>query len=149
MYIDTSVLGGCFEPEFLTASLALIEQFRSGTLIAVISNLAVLELDRAPVSVRAVLVRIPAAHRENVLVTPEAARLARCYIAAGVIGWSMLEDAEHIATATVHEVDAIVSWNFKHIVNTQRIQGYHSVNVREGWPPIAIRSPAEVIANGG
>ena len=32
----------------------------------------------------------------------------------------MMTDTLHIATATVHHADVLVSWNFKHIVNMVR-----------------------------
>jgi hypothetical protein len=54
-------------------------------------------------------------------------------------------DAQHIAIATVARVDALVSWNFKHIVNLNRIHGYNSVNLRRGYPMIEIRAPREVL----
>lgn len=46
----------------------------------------------------------------------------------------MKADAQHIALATVGHVDVLVSWNFRHVVNLQRIRGYNSVNLRQGYP---------------
>lgn len=40
----------------------------------------------------------------------------------------------------VARVDVLVSWNFRHIVNLQRIHGYNSVNLRRGYPMIEIRT---------
>nr|VFJ48364.1 MAG: hypothetical protein BECKDK2373B_GA0170837_102027 [Candidatus Kentron sp. DK] len=57
----------------------------------------------------------------------------------------MREDAQHIAMASVERADLLVSWNFKHIVNIQRIHAYNSVNLRLGYPILEIRSPLEVI----
>lgn len=59
----------------------------------------------------------------------------------------MRVDAQHIAIATVARVDVLVSWNFKHIVNLQRIHGYNSVNLRYGYPMIEIRTPREVMSD--
>ena len=42
----------------------------------------------------------------------------------------------------------MVSSNFKHIVNLQRIQAYNSVNLRQGYPLLEIRTPMEVINYG-
>jgi len=39
----------------------------------------------------------------------------------------------------------IVSWNFKHIVHFDKIRGFNAVNLREGYLPIEIRSPREII----
>ena len=54
-------------------------------------------------------------------------------------------DAEHIASASVADVDLIVSWNFKHIVHFEKIRGYHAVNLLRGFHQIPIHSPTEVI----
>jgi len=51
----------------------------------------------------------------------------------------------HIALATINRVDVLASWNFKHIVNLDRIKGYNSVNYRLGYPMIEIRSPKDLI----
>ena len=53
-------------------------------------------------------------------------------------------DAEHIATATVARADLVVSWNFKHIVQFERIRGYNAVNLKLGYPTLAIHNPREV-----
>jgi hypothetical protein len=55
--------------------------------------------------------------------------------------------SEH--AATVHRTDVLVSWNFKHVVNLDRIRGYNSVNLREGYPMLEIRSPQEVLPYDG
>ncbi len=52
---------------------------------------------------------------------------------------------QHIAVATLGRVDVVVSWNFKHIVNLNRIRLYNSVNLKLGYPMIEIRSPREVL----
>jgi hypothetical protein len=47
--------------------------------------------------------------------------------------------------ATVHGVRLIVSWNFKHLVNVRREDGFNAVNILHGWPPVRIISPKEII----
>ena len=56
-----------------------------------------------------------------------------------------MNDAYHIAMASVNRLDCLVSWNFKHIVNVFRIRGYNSVNLRMGYDQIEILSPLEII----
>ena len=63
IYIDTSVVGGCLDPEFEEASLQLFELFRAGDLVAVVSRLVLSEVRRAPPAVRAMLAGIPSAHQ--------------------------------------------------------------------------------------
>ncbi len=54
-------------------------------------------------------------------------------------------DALHVALATVSQASLIVSWNFKHIVNFQKIPMYNTVNTQHSYSEISIYSPLEVI----
>ena len=110
-----------------------------------ISELTKLELKDAPQEVGDILKEIPEENIEYVELTEEAVNLAGKYITEGVIGGGKLVDAEHIAIATINRVDVLVSWNFRHIVNLQRIRGYNSVNLKYDYPLLEIRSPLEVI----
>ncbi|MDZ4803936.1 MAG: PIN domain protein [Candidatus Eisenbacteria bacterium] len=147
VYTDTSVLGGCEDEEFAEYSIRLMEAFVTGERVLVLSNLTVQELAAAPADVRRRLAAIPEAHIEALQLDAEARELAETYIAAGVLAASMRADAQHIAIATMARVDVLVSWNFKHIVNLQRIHGYNSVNLRKGYPMIEIRTPREVLSD--
>ena len=77
--------------------------------------------------------------------TEEAGGLAETYLKEGVVSPKSRMDAQHIATATINRVDVLVSWNFKHIVNLERIHGYNSVNLKLGYPILKIRTPIEVL----
>ena len=66
-------------------------------------------------------------------------------MAENVVGKTSFADCLHIALATIHRVDLLVSWNFKHIVNITRIRGYNSVNLKKGYQTLEIRSPKEII----
>lgn len=145
IYVDSSVIGGCEDDEFAIYSVRLMERFISGESVLVVSNLTVQELAAAPLHVRQHLFDVPEKHIETLLLDEEAAALAEAYIAEGVTSSKMRIDAQHIAIATVARVDVLVSWNFKHIVNLYRINGYNAVNLRSGYPMIEIRSPREVL----
>ncbi len=77
--------------------------------------------------------------------TEEIRPLADRYIEAGALSVKMRSDAEHIAAATVAGVDALASWNFRHMVNLWRIRQYNEVNRQSGYPPVDIRSPKELV----
>jgi predicted nucleic acid-binding protein len=145
IYIDTSVIGGCLDSEFKEASKTLFEQIRRGDIVAVVSEITQLELKKAPRLVQAIMKGIPKGHIIEVELSEEAASLAREYISHGVLGKAKLVDAQHIAIATINKVDLVVSWNFKHIVNVNKIRGFNAVNLRMGYSMIDIRSPLEVI----
>ncbi len=146
IYIDTSVIGGYLDEEFKDASILLIDRFKRGEVIAVISDITQLELKKAPTDVQDVFKEIPKENIEYVELTEEAVAWAKEYILKGVLGENKIADAQHIAIAIFHNVDLIVSWNFKHIVNIDKIRGFNSVNLRMGYPLIDIRSPREVIS---
>ncbi len=74
-----------------------------------------------------------------------ALELRQAYLDAGIVGPSSRSDALHVAMATVAGCDAIVSWNFKHIVHAGKIPSYNAVNAGRGLGPIQIHSPAEVL----
>ena len=147
IYTDTSVLGGSEDEEFAEHSIRLMDGFVQGRRILILSSLTIQELAAAPAAVRGRLAAVPEAHIETRQLDTEAKGLAEAYIDAGVLTGAMRADAQHIAIATVARVDVLVSWNFKHIVNLQRIQGYNSVNLRQGYPMIEIRTPREVLSD--
>jgi hypothetical protein len=147
IYADTSVLGGCEDEEFAEPSIRLIEGFVQGQCVLVLSGLTIQELAAAPSEVSRRLASVPEANIETLQLDTEAKELAEAYIAAGVLTGTMRADAQHIAIATVARVDVLVSWNFKHIVNLQRIHGYNTVNLRQGYPMIEIRTPREVLSD--
>ena len=145
IYTDTSVIGGCEDEEFRVHSRRLMDAFVRGDLQLVLSELTLRELEAAPVAVRAALAAVPDGNIEVIRLTPAADDLARRYLAEGILRPNMLADAQHIAMATVANVDALVSWNFRHVVNLPRIHGYHGVNAKLGYPTLEIRSPREVL----
>jgi hypothetical protein len=81
--------------------------------------------------------------RKHIELTAEATDLARLYIRQGILSETKWVDAQRIAMATVARVDVLVSWNFKHIVNLERIRGYNSVNLKAGYSLLEIRTPRE------
>ena len=147
IYIDTSVIGGNFDVEFKEDTRLLFERLENKEMVFVISDLLELELLNAPSNVREVLINYPEKIFERVFLTEEAIKLADLYIAENVVGRSSIEDCRHIAIATINKVDVLVSWNFRHIVNPEKISGYNSVNLKNGYSIIEIRSPKELLKN--
>ncbi len=147
LYFDTSVFGGVFDEEFEEISMLLFEKVKLGRIVCVYSDLSIAELKNAPEKVRKFFESLPQDKLELVSVTEEAFLLADKYIQENVVGKTSLDDCRHIATATIHKTDYLVSWNFKHIVNVFRIRGYNSVNLKNGYIQLDIRSPKEIVYN--
>ena len=113
----------------------------------VISEVTLLELEKAPAAVRAHLERVPESLVEVLALDSETESLAAEYIRDGAVGRQERADALHIARATAARVDVLVSWNFKHIVNLRRIHAFNAVNMKLGYPVLEIRNPREVIGD--
>ena len=67
------------------------------------------------------------------------------WVKAKVVGQTSRADCQHIAMATLAKADILVSWNFKHIVNLDKIRGYNGINYQLGHDMIEIRTPKEII----
>jgi predicted nucleic acid-binding protein len=145
IYVDTSVIGGCFDKEFATESNALIEMAINGEAVLLISDLLLLELEKAPAHIASLIEDLPEECTEFFDTEGEALELQRKYLKAKVVGAGSADDALHVANATVKRADMIVSWNFKHIVHYDKIRGFNSINFSEGYNMIAIYSPKEVV----
>lgn len=144
VYVDTSVFGGTNDDEFAEATGRFLERLKRGTMLLVVSTEVLRELEFAPKPVQQAFDEIPEDCIETIAIDAETEALAKAYLEAGVLGSSSVADALHVASATLAEVDLIVSWNFRHIVNYSRMRKYNAVNVLSGYRPIEIHSPAEV-----
>lgn len=145
IYADTSVFGGCSDREFAHVSQQFFREVQQGRFVLVVSDVTTRELVEAPEQVRRVLADLPPESIETIEVDDEAAALRDAYIAAGVLGPASGADAEHIAAATIAEVDLVVSWNFKHIVHFDKIRGFNGVNSLQGYRALEIYSPLQVV----
>jgi len=146
-YFDTSVFGGAFDEEFERVSLVLFEKVKLGEIICVFSELTEVELSKAPLNVSDYFKEISKINGERLTISPEAYELAQSYISENVVGKTSFADCLHIATAVIGKVDILVSWNFKHIVNVYRIRGYNSVNLKQGYGTLEIRSPKDIVGD--
>jgi predicted nucleic acid-binding protein len=145
LYIDTSVIGGYFDVEFEKESKILFQSILNNEFHVIYSTVTEDELINAPKKVRELLNLIPNENKTRIELTEEAVMLGDTYIVENVVGKTSREDCFHIALATIHKADVLVSWNFKHIVNVMRIRGYNAVNLKLGYSNIDIRSPKEII----
>ena len=148
LYLDTSVFGGYFDEEFLEFTRPLFDRIRLREFGIFYSVLTQQELEAAPKNVKNLVLDLEEENTYFIEETEEAIELASSYIAENVVGESSFADCLHIALATINQADVLVSWNFKHIVNIERIRGYNSVNIRNGYRSLDIRSPRELMNYG-
>ena len=148
VYLDTSVVGGCFDREFAVWSIALMDDFRAGRLRPVLSSLLAAELEPAPADVRALHTELVGLAEPILILGAEVFDLADRYVAHRIVPERYTNDMLHIALATVAQADIVVSWNFRHIVRFDKIRQFNAVNLEAGYKPIAIHSPREVATYG-
>jgi len=146
VYLDTSVIGGCFYSEFEEWSETLMDDFRKGRYLAVVSDVVEKETEEAPDFVQELYREIVLFPAEVVSVSKDTLSLVQHYTARSVLSQRFMDDMLHIALATIAEVDVLVSWNFRHIVRLDKIRLFNAVNMEQGYKPLTIYSPREVIS---
>ena len=144
VYADTSVFGGVYDDEFKQPSLTFFGQVKSGQFSLVTSAVVQDEIVAAPPTVRRFFEEMLGL-AEVTDITASALELRDAYLRANIVTPKYSDDALHVALATVAGCPLIVSWNFQHIVHFQKIPLYNAMNTLQGYQPIAIYSPREVI----
>ena len=146
IYLDTSVFGGCYDIEFEEFTRPLFDRINKGEFVVLYSSITQDELENAPDKVKILFNNLKPECSEYLEINDEAVDLATKYITEKVVGQTSFSDCLHIALATISKADYLVSWNFKHIVNIQRIIGYNSINMKNGHKLLEIRSPREFLS---
>ena len=123
LYLDTSVYGGCFD-EGMEASLDLIDWINLNDHVRVYySDIIVSEINRAHPSIKDRLNGALGNIKNSFFIkkNEESDFLALEYIAMGVLSNKSMADAQHIAVASLNQIDYILSWNFKHMVDREKL----------------------------
>lgn len=148
IYIDTSVIGAYYDAEFEVATRKLFERISNKDFFVYFSEINDTELILAPPLVQEVKNLIPPECMIFLEMTSDAEDLAQAYISGKALGKASKNDAYHTALASVNRLDCLISWNFKHIVNFEKIKLFNSVNLRLGYSMIDIRLPLEFLKDG-
>jgi len=119
LYLDTSVIGGYFDAEFMADTRALWRHKEAGRFRFVSSQLVIDEVADAPERVRE-LMRTSFTPEDALDVSVEMEDLAAVYMAQQIVPTGFADDAQHVAVCSVARIDFLVSWNFKHLANARR-----------------------------
>jgi len=148
-YLDTSVIGALFDvemPERIRITRELLDLIVQGKHVGVISNIVLEEIDQSPKELKKRLINEIGKVPFQIIAEDEnSADLLEIYEQEDFIRKGARLDLRHLSVATAFGVDAVVSWNFRDIVNIRTRRAVHSVNLRLGYPLIEIVSPEEVI----
>ena len=129
----------------LALTRALLGDVARQVHIGIISNIVNEELDQASRDVcELIREELQSVEFEVVGEDEESRALFAEYVAAKIVPVRYRDDLRHVSVATVARADALVSWNFRHLVNVRTRRAVHAVNVLLGYPMIEIVSPEEV-----
>jgi len=144
IYLDTSVIGGCFDDEFAIWSNALIKDIETGLFRSVTSEIVEAEIADAPKDVRELFLKFLHMNPEVLHISTETIELVDIYLKHKILLERFRNDMLHIALSTIADVDIMVSWNFRHIVRYDKIRQFNAVNIEQGYHTLEIYSPREV-----
>ncbi len=145
LYLDTSVIGGYHDAEFMADTHALWRLMLRGAYHFYTSRVTMNELRGAPLAVRELAARTFTDATRILDVSADAFSLAQAYLAAGVVPAKFADDAAHVAVATCEGIGLVVSWNFKHLASLHRNERFNAVNLLHGRPAIRIVAPSVLL----
>jgi len=146
LYLDTSVIGGFYDEDWQREpTQELWRQMELGCFNFVTSVVTPRELYRG--ARQPILDLFERTFRPEMILDAddEVRKLARAYLRHGILTEKYLDDATHVAVCTVAQIKYLVSWNFKHLVNEQRRDAFNGINLLQGYRPVRIVSPRELI----
>jgi len=145
LYLDTSTLSHLFaEDAFdkMTETNQLWQDFVNGKFEVYISQVVIDEIEKCPEPKRSMMLeKLSIIDFEILPETDEVHELALEYVKGGVLKEKSIADCRHIAHAVVYHCDAIVSWNFQHLVNFKTINKVKVVNAMFHYKEISIMPP--------
>ncbi len=134
LYLETSVVGAYLdngEPFRRDLTIRWWEHEMS-EYRAVVSPLVTRELERVQEPHRTGYLKL-IRNLEQVDLSEEAAILAEGYIARGIFDRKYIADALHVAIASFHKIDYLVTWNFGHLANVRRQARIRLFNTGAGF----------------
>jgi predicted nucleic acid-binding protein len=149
LYLDTSVinyLDASDAPEKMADTKRLWTIIKLGRFDIVISDATIDELEGCAEPKRSFMYeQLAKIDYSRIGSSEEAHALANLYTEIGGLPPKSRVDALHLAIASVTGCQAILSWNFKHIVNLRAMNAVEAVNIREGYYPLKILSPTMLL----
>ena len=147
LYLDTTIFNYVFADDTPKERDITCQFFKQGNDFELfISDVVLGEIDRCFEPKRKKMLELVSHHDMEILELNHAARgLAALYVKAGIIPIKYEADAFHVAIASVFSMDMILSWNFQHIVKFKTKREVAGINLLNGYQPLEIYSPMEVV----
>jgi predicted nucleic acid-binding protein len=84
---------------------------------------------------------------ESLELAEEVAILAEGYISRGIFHRKFLADALHVALASFHKIDYLVTWNFGHLANVRKQARIRLFNTAAGFFSPVIVTPEFLVSS--
>jgi predicted nucleic acid-binding protein len=148
--VETSVWSFAFAedvPEYRADTLAFLDLCRRTRFEPYVSAAVLSEIQFAQAPLRKRLEELVRTVKPALLPwLPEADDLSEAFVCEKAVPPSKPQDARHVAIAVAHDLDVLVSWNFRHIVNLRREERFNAVALLTGYHHhLRIVSPKELI----
>jgi predicted nucleic acid-binding protein len=149
IYLDTSVISHLDQkekPERMAESHKLWDMIKAGKFEVVISDVTITELNDNKDDAKRQKLLDYLAEIDYMLIKSDkrSIEIASRFVDLNILKQKNFDDCQHIANAVVGGADAIVSWNFRHIVNHKTITGVKAVTALEGYKDLLIYSPSSL-----
>lgn len=145
VYLDTSVVSHLWQPdapEKMQETLSLWDRFKNGNFDVYLSYLTVDEINECNNEKIDKLNNYLKQINYTVLdVTSEAQKIADILVNLNILTKKSIDDCTHIGVALSNQLDYIISWNFKHMVNVKTVNGVRAISVLKGYKTIDLVSP--------
>ncbi|MDR3239908.1 MAG: PIN domain nuclease [Clostridiales bacterium] len=149
LYLDTSVISHLDQqdaPDKMAETRLLWDKIKAGVYDVVISDVDIRELNKCEEKKRTTLYQyLDEITYIKVDTSDRADEIAERLVDLGILKQTNFADCRHIANAIVTGCDAIVSWNFKHIVNMKTQNGVKAIALLEGYDDLLVVTPSFLI----
>jgi predicted nucleic acid-binding protein len=147
--LDTSVISHLYAddvPHRMSKTLELWAQIMRRYYSAVVSDLVLEELDRCAEPKKSMMLeKLAEIDYELAEVSSEMRDLANKYVDEEIFPSRYLDDALHVACASINGCNAVASWNFKHMVRLKTVLAVNGINKYMGYGDIEIVTPETII----
>jgi predicted nucleic acid-binding protein len=149
LYVETSIWNFYFAddaPEKREITKTFFDKIGHGEYEIFVSDAVIEEIGKANEEKKRLLLDIVKKYSPKRLnINEEVMELSQKYITEGVFPANKVEDAVHAAVATVYEMDALISWNLKHLSNLRKMETINGINMKQGYfKRIELITPMEV-----
>ena len=152
IYLDTSVINFFYAddaPDFKKATIVFFENYVVTLKYDVyVSDIVINEILKTSDGEKRkqLLAKVREYNLPILRFNEKAEELASKYIEGEIIPIKKIEDAQHIALATIERMDILLSWNFKHLANVNKREKVKLLNEKEGYfYPLDLLTPLEVM----